>query len=74
MVTLINMNIVLFCYNSKGYEILTESIKSIKTYFNNNGFIINNNVFINPLTTNVPHHICDANQLTSFYMMENIAY
>ena len=33
---------------------------------------------INPLTTNVPHHIetsqliCSANQLTGFYMMENI--
>ena len=32
----------------------------------------------NPLTTNVPHHletsqlICTANQLTGFYMMENI--
>ena len=33
---------------------------------------------INPLTINVPHHIetsqliCRANQLTGFYMMENI--
>ena len=32
----------------------------------------------NPLTTNVPHHaetiqlICNANQLTGFYMMGNI--
>ena len=32
----------------------------------------------NPLRTNVPHHIetsqltCNANQLTGFYMMENI--
>ena len=33
---------------------------------------------LNPLTTNVPHHIetsqfiCNANQLTGFYMMGNI--
>ena len=33
--------------------------------------------WINPLTTNVPHHIetsqwvCSANQLTGFYMMVN---
>ena len=39
-------------------------------------FPINANV--NPLTTNVPHHIetsqliCIANQLTGFYMMGNI--
>ena len=36
------------------------------------------NGFINPLTTSVPHDIentqliCNANQLTDFYMMENI--
>ena len=35
-------------------------------------------LLFNPLTTNVPHHIeisqltCITNQLTGFYMMENI--
>ena len=39
---------------------------------------ITNHILINPLTTNVPHHIetsqliCIENQLTGFYMMGNI--
>ena len=40
--------------------------------------IVITKTFVNPLTANVPHHIetsqliCNANQLTGFYMMMNI--
>ena len=64
--------------SSKLYKLDQESLKQQEIVYNQVGsfkFIFR---AVNPLTTSVPHYIetsrfiCDAYQLTGFYMMSNI--
>ena len=54
----------------------TRDVRQAPTHISKNDDIN----LLNSLTTNVPHHIetsqliCNANQLTSFYKMENICH